>query len=125
MRLLRVLVMLSLSMFFLANFVSPAYCSRQFNFQEPEFKKMTVNGTVSSVSRMDQKITITYKDAQGQNAEMALKIDNDTRVVKNDVMISSNDISGMMTGDKVAISYFEDPRVTGDFTADTITLESR
>jgi len=109
----------------LAGSVSCGICARQFDFQDPELSKKTVKGEVSGISRMDQKLTVTFKDENGDPKEVEFKINSDTRVVKGRVMISSNDISGIMTGDKVVVQYFEDPQVTGDFTADTITLESR
>jgi hypothetical protein len=125
MKIVRVIMVLALNCLLLGGYVVPAYCSRQFDFQDPELSKKTVKGTVSNVSRMGQKISVSYKDESGESKEVVFSVDENTRVVKSDVMISSNDISGIMTGDKVVIQYFEDPQVTGDFTADTITLESR
>ncbi|MCX5710603.1 MAG: hypothetical protein NT060_01340 [Candidatus Omnitrophica bacterium] len=122
MKVLRVAAIVLFGMFFLGKFIPPAYSARQFDFQDPELSKKTIKGTVSNISRMDQKITITTK---GDNKNVVLAISSDTRVVKNGVTISSSDISGIMTGDEVTVSYFEDPQVTGAFIADTITLASK
>ncbi|MCX5710035.1 MAG: hypothetical protein NT088_04840, partial [Candidatus Omnitrophica bacterium] len=111
--------------FFLGKFIPPAYSARQFDFQDPELTKKTIKGAVSNISRMDQKITITTKDDKGDKKDVVLAISSDTRVVKNGVTISSSEISGIMTGDEVTVSYFEDPQATGAFIADTITLASK
>jgi len=111
--------------FFLCKFIPPAFSARQFDFQDPELTKKTIKGRVSKISRMDQKITIAIKDDKGDKKDMVLAIDSDTRVVRSNVTVSSSDISGIMTGDEVTVSYFEDPQVTGAFIADTITLASK
>ena len=63
MRILRVAAILLFGFFLLSKF--PAYSARQFDFQDPELSKMTIKGTVSNISRMDQKITIASKDDKG------------------------------------------------------------
>lgn len=125
MKILRVAAIVLFSVFFLGKFIPPAYSARQFDFQDPELTKKTIKGAVSNISRMDQKITITTKDDKGDKKDVVLAISSDTRVVKNGVTISSSEISGIMTGDEVTVSYFEDPQVTGAFIADTITLASK
>ncbi|MDD4900163.1 MAG: hypothetical protein PHG68_06230 [Candidatus Omnitrophica bacterium] len=78
-----------------------------------------IRGKITQINRLKSEITINGSDEQGRPQEMTFRISENTRVVKNGVIVS---FTSVMQGYEVVVEYYANPKAEQPYLAQRINL---
>ncbi|MDD5653646.1 MAG: hypothetical protein PHT31_05770 [Candidatus Omnitrophica bacterium] len=78
-----------------------------------------IRGKITQINRLKSEITINGSDEQGKPQEMTFRISENTRVVKNGVIVS---FTSVMQGYEVVVEYYANPKAEQPYLAQRINL---